>query len=297
MKTVAVRFLFVLIFAFSPCFAFSETSPETGEKKVICFSMIPKKNVDQQISELTPLIQLLEEKLGRPVKIIRPQSYHAVIEGILSETIDLAILGPASYAKARARDSRVDAFASFSREKGTITPQGSYYYSVLFTLKDRGFQSAQDLEGKKIALTDPESTSGSIIPNLIFSDDLCRSLKDFFGTIIYTGSHDRSIKAVIEGHVDAAFVASARIDESVQKGELTPGQISVLWRSQPIHYDPFVFSGGVGSSLRDQIRQIMLSPQPRLKPMFKQMQMAGIVAVTDEDYRPIHEIVARQALK
>lgn len=285
----------VLIFLFSPFSAFSEQP--AAEKTSLCFSLIPKKNVDQQVRELTPLIQLLEEKLGRPVKILRPQSYHAVIEGILSQTVDLAILGPASYARARARDSRVEAFASFARKRGFITPQGSYYYSVLFTRKQKGVHSAQDLEGKRIALTDPESTSGSIIPRLIFSDDICRSLEDFFGTIIYTGSHDRSIKAVIQGHVDAAFVSSARIDEFVQTQELQADQVTILWRSQPIHHDPFVFSGGVGPSLRDRIRDILLSPQPGLAPMFEHMQMAGIVQVSDEDYRPIHEILARQGVK
>ncbi|MFO7885488.1 MAG: phosphate/phosphite/phosphonate ABC transporter substrate-binding protein [Desulfobacteraceae bacterium] len=283
--------LFVFQWAFLPSFVFAEETKKNG----LYFSIVPKKNVDQQIKELLPLLQLLEEKLKRSVSIIRPLSYHSVIEGILSETIDFAILGPASYAKTKARDSRVKAFASFAKKKGFMTPQGSYYYSVLFTLKSSGFGSIEELKGKRIAFTDPESTSGSVIPNISFSKRIQPSLKEFFGTHIYTGSHDRSIESVITKDVDAAFVSSARIDEAVQKGQIKPELIQILWRSDPIHRDPFVFSGKVSDVLQNKIQDILLTSQVRLKPMLENMQMVGIVAVTDKDYQPIHDIIAMQA--
>jgi len=272
-----------------------ETAVKLNDKTSLWFSLIPKKDVDQQIADLKPLLELLEKKLQRPIKIIRPQSYDAVIEGILSRTIDFAILGPASYAKARARDNQVDAFASFSAKKGFLTPQGSFYNSVLFTLKAFGYASFMDLKGKRIAFTDPESTSGFIIPNMEFSRQIDLPLKAFFGTQIYTGSHDRSVDAVVNGNVDAAFVSSARVDEAITKEKINANDIVILWRSRPIHYDPFVFSGRVQEPLRNQIKQIMLSSPPQLEPMLKKMEMTGIVEVSNQDYQAIHDIVAAQS--
>ena len=277
--------------------AFGQPCLTDHGRDVIYFSVIPKKNFDQQIRELDPLLGLLEKKLHKTIKVVRPVSYNAVIEGVLSRTIDFAALGPASYAKARARDNRVDAFASFATKKGFITPEGSYYYSVLFTLKENGFESAGDLAHKKVAFTDPESTSGSVIPHMSFSKHINKPLKTYFGTIVYTGSHDRSIKSVLKGHVDAAFVSSARVDEAVRKKRLKPGQVRILWRSAPIHHDPFVFSGGVDNALRNQIRNIMLSKDPGLDIMLQNMNMAGIVAVSDKDYQAVHDIVSMQAGK
>jgi phosphonate transport system substrate-binding protein len=296
MKNFMVMLLMTaLFFLTAASAAVGETSVKSGDKTPLWFSLIPKKDVDQQISDLKPLLGLLEEKLQRPIKIMRPQSYHAVIEGILSQSIDFAILGPASYAKARARDSRVDAFASFAAKKGFLTPQGSFYNSVLFTLKPFGYTSLMDLKRKKVAFTDPESTSGFIIPNMEFSRQMGLSLKAFFGTQIYTGSHDRSINAVANGHVDAAFVSSARVDEAVKKKKITADDIVILWRSRPIHYDPFVFGGSVQEPLRQQIKQILLSSSPQLDPMLKKMTMAGLVAVSNRDYQAIHDIVAAQS--
>lgn len=299
MKLYFTRCLIVLGLALWPfsSFAFEQPARTDHGCDVIYFSVIPKKNFDQQIQELGPLLDLLEKDLQKSIKIIRPQSYNAVIEGVLSRTIDFAVLGPASYAKARARDNRVEAFASFARKKGCITPKGSYYYSVLFTLKKNGFKSAGDLKQKKIAFTDPESTSGSVIPNMAFSKHIGKPLKAYFGTIVYTGSHDRSIKSVLRGHVDAAFVSSARVDEAVEKNMLKPDQVEILWQSGPIHYDPFVFSSGVDNALKNQIRKIMLSPAPCLKTMLRNMNMAGIVPVSDKDYQGIHDIVSMQSRK
>lgn len=296
MKKKIRAFFFFILFVFLGVggTVLAESPLENDPEDLLYFSLIPKKNVDQQILELHPLLQLLEEKLQRTIKIIRPQSYQTVIEGILSRAIDFAILGPASYARARARDNSVEAFASFAQKKGFITPRGSYYNSVLFTLQERGFGTVADLKGKKVAFTDPASTSGSVIPDMEFSEYVGGSLESFWGTRIYTGSHDRSITAVLRRHVDAAFVSSSRIDEAVHKGRVRPDQVVILWRSKPIHRDPFVFSGGVDESLRNQIRGIMLSASPRLKVILNEMQLAGIVAVNNEDYQAIHDIVAMQ---
>lgn len=260
------------------------------------FSLVPKKNVDQQISELTPLLKLLEDHLNRPVITIHPHSYQSVIEGLLSQTIDLAILGPASYAKARARDEGIEAFAAFARKKGVVTPRGSYYHSVLFILKDHGEINISDLKGTRIALTDPASTSGSIIPHRAFSRLVGTQLTDYFATLIYTGSHDRSIQSVIKNDVDGAFVSSARIDEAIEKKTVSPDQVVILWRSEPIHSDPFVFSSRLDNALKDRIRQILLSGSPELSGMLETMQLVDIVPVSDADYQPIHDIVAERDL-
>lgn len=264
------------------------------DSEALYFSLIPKKNVDDQILELQPLIACLEKELERHIEIIRPQSYQSVIEGILSRTIDFAILGPASYAKARARDKGVEAFASFSGYQGFLTPMGSYYYSVLFTLKGNGYRSITDLKGGKVALTDPASTSGSVIPSLYCARDIGSSLGDFFGSLTYAGSHDLAIAAVKKHYVDAAFVSTARVDEAVRKKNIKPDEIVVLWQSQPIHSDPFVFRSGLDVSIKEQLKKAMLAPVPELDDMFKKMKMTGLVGVTDGDYRAIHEIIARE---
>ena len=292
LRTIIIFTMLVCIFFFHS--VKGEASDNGKDHPPLYFSLVPKKNVDQQISELTPLLKLLEKKMDRQVVTIYPHSYQSVIEGLLSQTIDFAILGPAAYAKARNRDGQIEAFAAFARKKGYVTPRGSFYHSVLFTCKEHGVDAISALQGRRVALTDPASTSGSVIPHVAFSGHIQDSLSSFFGTLIYTGSHDRSIRSVVNKDVDAAFVSSARIDEAIEKKILSPDQVVILWRSDPIHSDPFVFSSGVDRAVKDQIRQIILSAASQLSDMLNKMQMVDIVPVGDADYRAVHEIVNRQ---
>ncbi len=264
--------------------------------KPLYFSLIPKKNINQQLAELQPLFDLLEKKLQRPIKIVHPQSYQSVIESLLSHKIDFGILGPASYAYAKQRDNQITAFAAFETAQGFVTPQGSYYYSVLFALTDAGYSKPEQLRGKNVAFIDPASTSGALIPNVEFADFIGQSLGKFVGKQVYTGSHDRAIAAVRQGQVDAAFVSSARLDEAVRKGQLSPNRINILWTSKPIHYDPFVFSSSLDEDTCHQIRALILSGAPELQNMFNNLQVKGIVAVSDADYQSIYDLTAMKAL-
>jgi len=267
---------------------------DTTDHTALHFAMIPKKNLDQQINEMTPLLHLLEEKLERPVDVVRVSSYQSVIEGLLSADIDLAILGPASYAYAKQRDDTIEAFASLKRKSGTFTPEGSYYQSVLVTLSDDGVTSLADLRGSKVAFTDPKSTSGSVIPHYEFRKKVNTPLPAYFGGMSYTGSHDRSIRALVNYQVDAAFVSSSRLDEAVRKGIVTAQQVTILWRSQPIHFDPFVFRGQLPEPVKEQIRHILFSSPKALQPMFDKKNATGIVAVSDKDYANIHAITCQE---
>jgi len=266
----------------------------TPDHSALHFAMVPKKNLDQQIEEIQPLLHLLANRLERPVDVVRVSSYQAVIEGLLSADIDFAIMGPASYAYAKQRDSSIEAFASLERKKGLFTPQGSYYQSLLVTLTNNNAQSIAALRGTKVAFTDPKSTSGAVIPQYELSRKINQPLQRFFGGMSYTGSHDRSIRALINYQVDAAFVSSSRLDEAVRKEIITPAQIRILWRSRPIHYDPFVFCGQLPEPLKQQIRQIMFSESDEIQTMLDKKNAAGIVPVNDSDYANIHAITRQE---
>ena len=71
--------------------------------------------------------------------------------------------------------------------------------------------------------------------------DLRLDLEKFFDKVVYTGSHELSTVAVVQGKVDAAFVASHRFDNVVNKGEATLEGVNILWQSDPIPQDPFVY--------------------------------------------------------
>ncbi len=262
--------------------------------KTIRLSLIPKKKPESQAIEYQPLVKALEDSLQRPVELVLMPSYGAVVEGLLSAGIDLAELGPASYAQAKARDEGITAFASLMQHPGPHTESKESYHSLLVVRRDKKFDGLASLRGGSLSLIDPASTSGALIPRQAIKKLTGMPLERYFGRITFAGSHDRAIQVVQKGLVDAAFVSSSRLDEALRRGNVGPNEIVVQWKSSPIHHDPFVFRSKLCQPVIDKIKQVFFQNSAALQEMFRSMNAEGFKPVQDEQYQDIREIYSSQ---
>lgn len=258
--------------------------------KPLRFALIPMKNAEVQLAEYRPLIQVLEKTLKQRIEIVHATSYGTVIEGLLAGSIDLAELGPASYAQAKDRDPAITAFATPIQHIGPYTESGSNYRSLLIVRRDKGYDNLASLRGTNVSLIDPASTSGALLPRHAFTKLTGVPLEHYFRQVTFAGTHDRAIQAVQKGIVDAAFVSSIRLDEALRNGSLRPGEVNVLWKSSPVSYDPFVYRGQLCQPLIDSIKQAFFQDNATLKNMFLKINIEGFGSVSDDDYREIRGI-------
>lgn len=249
-------------------------------------AVIPKKSMDELLKEQTPLIQRLSSATGIPVEIVPSSSYESVVDAIVSGGVDIAWLGPASYVLAYQRDPRIEPFASLTISHGFFTPAGHHYQALLLQ-RSEAATSIEALRGKRVVLTDPASTSGSLVPSDEFADSVGMPLARFFGSVAYSGSHDKSMDALLNRKADAAFVSSVRADEYLKRGLITRDTFQVLWRSDPIYYDPFVFSGTLCGPIKERVRHAMLDDQQGLAAFLESQEASGIVPVSHAEYAPL----------
>lgn len=257
----------------------------------LTFAMIPKKNIDEQLKEYEPLMTLISEGLGIPVETVRASSYESVIDSVVSGAVDVAVLGPAAYMIAHKRNPEIEAFASLAIDGGHFTPAGSFYYSLLIVRGDSGVTTARELRGVRVALSDPSSTSGALIPNAVFPSAVGLPFGQFFGARVFAGGHDKSMDALLAGRVDAAFVSSARADEYLKRGIISKDTFRVLWQSPPLHYDPFVFRGDLCRSVRQEIIDLMTTPSERLRSFLESQNASGITRVIHRDYQALERLM------
>lgn len=249
-------------------------------------AVIPKKSMEVLVHEYQPLLQRLRGELGMPVEMVSVSSYESVIDAIVSGGVDIAWLGPASYLMAYQRDPRIEPFASLAIDQGHYTPAGHHYQALLLTRRE-GPASLDALRGRTVALSDPASTSGSVVPNGEFSTAMGQPLSRYFGSVVYSGSHDKSLDALLAGKVDAAFVASVRADAYLRSGKISTDSLRVLWRSERIYYDPYVFSGNLCPALKARIRSAMLNHQAGLRAFLDSQQATGLAPVSHAEYAPL----------
>lgn len=254
------------------------------------FAQVPIKNPEVLALQYRPLFRHLENTLGRRIEIVRAPSYAAVVEGLISGSVDLAELGPAAYALAQQRKASIVPFAAKMESGSELVDSSNGYRAVLIVRSDRGIGSLGALRGSAISLVDPGSTSGSLYPRKMIAGFAGVPLESYFRQVSYAGSHDRAIEAVRSRLVDGAFVSSLRVNEMVRRGALSRDELKVLWQSAPIPFDPFVYRRALCPVLVERIRAAFLSGDDALKPFFEALGQSAFKPVSADDYREVVEI-------
>lgn len=169
------------------------------------FIMSPSEPQDQMMAQYAPVKSYLSKELGVPAKLKYGANYSAVVRALGSGTADVAEMGPFAAAL-----GEMDKKANIALQRKGY---GSYEYaSVWVTKSDSGISSLKDLKGKKVALADRLSASGSLFP-LYMAKQAGLSIGEYPTgdggadfQVQYAGGHGAAFKALESGQVDAAGV-------------------------------------------------------------------------------------------
>jgi phosphonate transport system substrate-binding protein len=215
-----------------------------------------------------------------------------VVEALLGKWVDVAVLGPESYVIAKSKEPTVEVFGTYSRLKNGIQDAGPGYKSVLITKKGSKFTDVASLKGSVLALVDPASTSGGLVPEMVFpKQNNTPPLKESFAKVVYSGGHDLGAIAVSEGKVDAAFVASHRFMETVNAGKVKQEDFNYLWYSPLIPQDPFVYRNTLCDDLKKKIADtfLLVDQNEDGKKYLANVKSEKVVKMVDADYDIVRE--------
>ncbi len=292
-RNIKLSTAIILLMTFFMLFSVSGTvlagceDPDT-----ITFSIIPTEETIQELTIYKPVIDYLAKMTGKKVEFYMPTSYATVVEAMIGKWVDVAVHGPYSYVLANAKDPDIEVFATYAKKPGHIQEEGPGYKACLITRKDSKFNSIESLKGAIIGLTDPASTSGNLVPRVVFTKVINTSLEKYFKKIVYTGGHDLSTMAVYEGKVDAAFVATHRFDNVIERGMVKIEDFNYLWYSPAIPQDPFCYRGSLCPELKKNIEQTFLTlhTQPSCADYLKNVNSNKFVKMTSADYDVIRAL-------
>lgn len=259
----------------------------------LTFAIIPTEETVAELQLYKPVTDRLAKETGKKIQFFMPTSYASVVEGLLSKFVDVAVLGPYSYVIASSKDKTVEVFATYAKRPGHLQEEGPGYKAALITKKSSKFSDIDSLKGTTLGLVDPGSTSGNLFPRVVFSKNVGGDLDKYFGKVVYTGSHELSTVAVAQGKVDAAFVATHRFDNVVNKGQVKLDDFNILWKSPAIPQDPFVYRSTLCDDLKNRIKATFLglSPQnPGEKNFLDNVKSNKFVAMTTKDYDVIRAL-------
>ncbi|MBR0680389.1 phosphonate ABC transporter substrate-binding protein [Roseomonas eburnea] len=263
------------------------------------FGMISVENERDAVARLQGFQAYMQRSLGVPCRVFRGTDYAAVVEALRSGHAELAYLGPASYGLARRiMGERV---APVFRYLDNAGMEG--YHSVMIVRTDSPFQRVEDMRGRSLGFSDPNSTSGFQVPGWF----LRRQGMDpatFFSRTGFTGSHEQGVMAVINGTYDAAVVAYSNENRNtfqrmVEKGMIQDGQVRVIWRSPLIPNSPIVLRMDLPESFRTELTAALAAMPQGDAQAFREMSSGarGLVPARHEDYADIMAILEENAAR
>ena len=196
----------------------------------LTIGFIPIEKADELTPKAESLEKFLEEKMrGVDFKIVVPNNYETIIEGMKFGHIDAAFMdtGPAWIAHNRAGAEAVLAEVV----KGKV----NYQATVWAKSDNDSINSLEDTLGKKVAFTSITGSSGFVRPMgtlvtqghiNIEGDDIIAlqaALADSFENYTFAGGYKAALQLLLNDHVDVAFgsdIAPKKYLDPVDQGKL-----------------------------------------------------------------------------
>lgn len=258
--------------------------------KLLRVGFVPAEDAQQVMQNAQPIVDILQKQLGMEIQPFVAGDYTGVVEALRVNKLDIAFLTPASYVLAK-NEANVKVILK-SERKGIPS-----YYAAIITRADSGIKTLDDLRGKTFAFGDALSTTGNIFPRKMFKERGIDPTRDF-KQIMYSGGHDATVLAVLNGKVDAGatYANSPDSQDSAWSRYLkNPGdvkKIRAIAFSEPIPADNLVINGNLDERIAKKVEEsfLALSRDPKGKQMMRDLyQIDGFVPATDRDYDSVRQ--------
>lgn len=255
----------------------------------ILIGLIPEQNIFKQRERYLSLGAYLSRKLGVKVSFTSLSKYGDIVERFVSEKMDGAFFGSFTYAVAHQRLG-LEALARPVNMDGTST-----YHGYIFARKDKGIRHFSDFKGKRIAFVDYATTAGYLFPLAYLREHGVYEPGDFFSKVIFTGSHDSAVAAVLNNEADVGAAKNTIYDDLAEKDMRIARDLVIIAASRPVPQNCLAVRKDLDPNLKQAIKDVLLAmdKDPDAAGVLDQFGARGFVETTDADYVHVYELAKR----
>jgi phosphonate transport system substrate-binding protein len=226
-------------------------------------------NIGEENPTALARIQAYQDYIGRstglPVKVFKAADYNGIIQAMASGQLELATMGPAAYANARAQmGDKVEPILTPRTAEGL-----SGYYSTIVVRADSPYRTLEDLRDKTVGYVDFNSASGYVYPRWALKQQGIDP-DTFFGKSAISGGHIQGVLALDNGQFDAVFVlasggtpetgfSNGSIATLAQRGLVKAEDFRMIWAAGPMANSPYVIRNDRPQPMKDILRGAIAS--------------------------------------
>jgi phosphonate transport system substrate-binding protein len=267
----------------------ADESTDQGIPKKLRVGVIPNISPEKQRAQYEPLRDYLANHLKVDVELFVANNYAGVVAALVANQVDVAYLGGLTYAQAQEQAKGVVPLVT-EVDQETGTPR---YLSVVVVRNGSAHRSVGDVvtAGGTFAFGDVSSTSGSLYPRMMLvsagarcdSEDLkkCSPLK----TVTFTGGHDATAQAVLNGAADAGGIELRILHRLEKQGTVARGALRVVDQREVMGY-PWVARSGLSEEARTAVTDAFTAiTDSRLLDLLRAKSFATVTAADYDEVR------------
>lgn len=241
----------------------SDSSKSNKEKLVVQF--VPTNNDGSMEAKAKPFAEYLSKKLDRQVEVTLATDYSTIVEAMSSGKVDIGIMPPAAYVKARDAKSAEAILTSqlgdYDQKTGKPIKDKltNTFKGEVLVKADSNLNKLTDLKGKKIATLSPNSASGYIYPVAEMKDAGVDPTTA--STLTTVNDIPSEITAVLNGQMDAAFVfeGARNVFSKSFAGKDLFKELKVLYLTEgDIPNDAIAVQPKMDKDLKAQVKKVFL---------------------------------------
>jgi phosphonate transport system substrate-binding protein len=159
------------------------------------------------------------------------------------------------------------------------------YFSDIIVNAKSDLLSFEDLRGKTLCYNDRGSNSGYnlVRQRLIQGGYPSR----FFGRVLESGSHQRSIRMVVDGLADCSAIDSTVLEQELRDRPELSHRLRAIDAIGPCPMPPVVAAQRLGCAFLDSLQSALCHPDPELQSAMERSHIQCYVPVQTEDYDAI----------
>jgi phosphonate transport system substrate-binding protein len=209
------------------------------------------------------LADRIGDRLGRPVELVVGRSFDQFEHG----EADLGVICGLPYVwLADRRPPPVEALAA-PVLVGARYAGRPVYYSDVIVRHDSPITCLEELEGRSWAYNEPASHSGHTVT--LYTLVRMGARPGFLGPVVEAGYHQRAIRLVQAGTVDAAAIDSQVLAIELRDHPRLADQLRPIGAFGPSTIQPVVAARRLPDALKDQVQELLvaLAGDPAARPV------------------------------
>ena len=218
----------------------------------LIFSYTPVEDPEVYRKAWDPFLRHMEKATGKKVLFFAVQSNAAQIEAMRAGR--LHVTGFASGSNPLAVNC-----AGFVPFALMASKKGEYGYEMeIIVHADGPIRKIEDIRGRTLAFTDPNSSSGYKAPSaLLRSEFRIEAEKDF--KTAFSCKHDNSVIGVVNKDYDAAAVANSIMKRMIARGVVDRARLRTIYKSQSFPTTGYGHVYNLHPELAKKVREAFLT--------------------------------------